>query len=78
MKSKLTKQLPKSGKALRKDIEELGRELGYLQRKCREYGIPVLVVVEGLSAAGKGTIINNIIQPLDPVSYTHLTLPTKA
>ena len=69
MKSKLTKQLPKSGKALRKDIEELGRELGYLQRKCREYGIPVLVVVEGLSAAGKGTIINNIIQPLDPRGF---------
>ena len=28
-------------------IEEQGEELAYLQRKAREVGIPVLVVVEG-------------------------------
>ena len=44
----------------------LGDELGYLQRKSRELGIPALIIVEGLSAAGKGTLINRIIQPLDP------------
>ena len=44
-------------------IEDLGDELGYLQRKSRELGIPVLIIVEGLSAAGKGTLINRIIQP---------------
>ena len=59
----------KTAKSLRKEIEESGRELAYLQRKCRELGIPVLIVVEGLSAAGKGTIINQMIQPMDPRGF---------
>ena len=54
----------KSKKGTLKKIEERGEDLAYLQRKCRELGIPVLVIVEGLSAAGKGTIINHMIQPL--------------
>ena len=58
-----------SKKGLRRQIEERSRELAYLQRKCRELGIPVLVVVEGLSAAGKGAIINQMIQPLDPRGF---------
>ena len=40
-------------KALKRKVEELGEELSYLQRKCREFGIPVLIVVEGWSAAEK-------------------------
>ena len=59
----------KSEKSIRKKIEDLGDELGYLQRKSRELGIPVLIIVEGLSAAGKGTLINRIIQPLDPRGF---------
>ena len=59
----------KSDKTLRKEIEAYGKELAYLQRKCRELGIPILVVVEGLSAAGKGTIINQMIQPMDPRGF---------
>jgi polyphosphate:AMP phosphotransferase len=47
-------------------FDELELELGALQRRCRELGIPVLVVMEGLSAAGKGTMINSITLPLDP------------
>ena len=60
---------PDTSKSLRKEIEESGRELAYLQRKCRELEIPVLIVVEGLSAAGKGTIINRMIQPMDPRGF---------
>lgn len=56
-------------KSILRKIEERSEELGYLQRKCRELGIPVLVVVEGLSASGKGTIINQMIQPLDPRGF---------
>jgi len=59
----------KSKKSVLKKIEEQAEELAYLQRKCRELGIPVLIVVEGLSAAGKGTIINQMIQPLDPRGF---------
>ena len=59
----------KPNKALLKQIEEQGDELAYLQRKCKEHGIPILILVEGLSAAGKGTLINRIIQPLDPRGF---------
>ena len=59
----------KAKKATLRKIEEKGEELAYLQRKARELGIPILVVVEGLSAAGKGTIINQMIQPLDPRGF---------
>lgn len=45
---------------------ELELELASLQRRCRELGIPVLIVMEGLSASGKGTMINCITLPLDP------------
>jgi polyphosphate:AMP phosphotransferase len=58
-----------TAKSLSKGIEESGRELAYLQRKCRELEIPVLIVVEGLSASGKGTIINKMIQPMDPRGF---------
>ena len=63
------KNAPKPSKALLKQIEEQGQELAYLQRKCKEHGIPILIIVEGLSAAGKGTLINRIIQPLDPRGF---------
>jgi polyphosphate:AMP phosphotransferase len=63
------KNASKPSKALLKQIEEQGQELAYLQRKCKEHGIPILIIVEGLSAAGKGTLINRIIQPLDPRGF---------
>jgi polyphosphate:AMP phosphotransferase len=69
MNDQLAEESAKAAKTLRKDIEEYGRELAYLQRKCRELGIPVLIVIEGLSAAGKGTIINQMIQPMDPRGF---------
>ena len=69
MSTTLEKSSGKSDKSVRKKIEELGDELAYLQRKSRELGIPVLIIVEGLSAAGKGTLINRIIQPLDPRGF---------
>jgi len=69
MNDQLAEESSKSAKSLRKEIEEYGKELAYLQRKCRELGIPVLIVVEGLSAAGKGTIINQMIQPMDPRGF---------
>ena len=69
MSTKVDNSYLKSDKSVRKKIEELGDELAYLQRKSRELGIPVLIIVEGLSAAGKGTLINRIIQPLDPRGF---------
>jgi len=46
------------------------------RREARDLAIPVIVVFEGWDAAGKGTLINNLILPLDPRGFTvHSTLP---
>ncbi|MGV8906721.1 MAG: phosphate--AMP phosphotransferase, partial [Acetobacterium sp.] len=46
--------------------EELGNKLGALQRKVFDLKIPILIIFEGWDAAGKGTLINEILMPLDP------------
>jgi AMP-polyphosphate phosphotransferase len=50
-------------------IEVLERRLGELQREIRAQGIPVAVVFEGWDAAGKGTLINRLMQALDPRGF---------
>ena len=50
-------------------VEELGTRLGVLQRECKEKKIPVMIVFDGLGAAGKGIQINRLIQPLDPRGF---------
>jgi len=62
-------------KALKREVQELEQELALLQRHCRELGIPVLLVFEGWSAAGKGTMINRIIQPMDPRGFKVSCIP---
>ena len=48
--------------------------IGQLQRKIKDLGIPVIVIFEGWDASGKGTLISNLIQPLDPRGFkVHLT-----
>src|SRR5258708_21977119 len=46
------------------------RKLAALQRQVKALGIPVVIVFEGWSAAGKGTLINELILPLDPRGFT--------
>jgi AMP-polyphosphate phosphotransferase len=43
--------------------------LAELQREARNAGIPIIVVFEGWDAAGKGTLINRLMQPLDPRGF---------
>ena len=50
-------------------IREQSEKLGLLQRELREAGIPVMIVFEGMGAAGKGTQINRLIQALDPRGF---------
>lgn len=53
-----------------KDIlREEGARLGRLQRSLKEAGIPVIILFEGMDAAGKGTQINRLIQTLDPRGF---------
>lgn len=49
--------------------QEVGAGLGALQRECRAAGIPVILVFEGMDAAGKGMQINRLIQDLDPRGF---------
>lgn len=48
--------------------------MGELQRKCKELEIPIMIVFEGFEASGKGTMINKMIQPLDPRGFKVYTM----
>ena len=50
--------------------DEVGARLGVLQRECKAAGIPVIIVFEGMGAAGKGVQINRLIQNLDPRGFS--------
>jgi AMP-polyphosphate phosphotransferase len=45
-------------------------KLAELQRQVKALGVPVLIVFEGWSASGKGTLINQLILPLDPRGFS--------
>lgn len=51
-------------------MDRMEIRLASLQRKVRECGIPVAIMFEGWAAAGKGTVINDLILPLDPRGFT--------
>ena len=53
--------------------DELTLSLAGLQRDLRAQNVPVMIVFEGLGAAGKGVQINHLIQPLDPRGFDVLT-----
>ena len=63
----LTKKMGK--KEFKQRMDVLTVKLGILQRQCRDLKIPVIIVFEGFGAAGKGTLINQLIQPLDPRGF---------
>ncbi|GHU58013.1 polyphosphate:AMP phosphotransferase [Clostridia bacterium] len=50
-------------------IKPLEEKLNELQQKIKDIGIPVIILFEGWSASGKGTIISRLRNPLDPRYY---------
>ena len=52
-----------------KQFPPLERELGECQRLARAAGVPVIVVLEGWDASGKGTVINRLTQAIDPRGF---------
>lgn len=69
----LSRTVEKSEYKREKDV--LSMRLAALQRSLLEHGVPVIVVFEGWDAAGKGTLINRLIMPLDPRGFSvHSTL----
>lgn len=63
----LDKQIPKETFA--KVFPELETRLGECQRAARAAGVPVVILFEGWDAAGKGKIINRLVQALDPRGF---------
>ena len=55
--------------AEKKAIKALQKELAALQQPLRAAGVPVLLVFEGWSAAGKGSMIAKVISEMDPRGY---------
>lgn len=56
-------------KGLKNEIRELNEELATLPQQLKEKKLPVLVLIEGWSAAGKGSLIKELISELDPRFY---------
>lgn len=69
MLEKVDLQRKMGKKEYKSRMDELQPRLAFLQRACKELGIPVMVVFEGFGAAGKGTLINKMIEPLDPRGF---------
>ncbi len=64
----LTREVPKGDyKRLKADAD---LKLAALQRQSKALGVPIIVAFEGWSAAGKGTLINEMILPLDPRGFS--------
>ena len=55
-------------------IDGITPRLALLQRQCKEERIPIMVIFEGWSASGKGTLINKLILPLDPRGFKVLAI----
>src|SRR5882724_2722339 len=73
----LSREVAKAEYKRLKDDADL--KLADLQRQAKALGIPVIIVFEGWSAAGKGTLINELILPLDPrgVNVYSMAAPTE-
>ncbi len=57
----------KSG--LKAEMKELRLHMTGLQEQIKEKKLPIIVLVEGWAAAGKGTLINELISEIDPRFY---------
>jgi len=53
-------------KKYEKEKDKLSKKLGYLQRVLKDYKVPVMIVFEGVHAAGKGRLSNELLIALDP------------
>ncbi len=56
-------------KELKEEIKNLEVRLEKIQRTCKEKGIPIIIIMEGFSAAGKGALTSRMIHPWDPRGF---------
>ncbi len=59
----------KEDQDLRGEVKALRETLAGQQMQLRDKGLPVIVLVEGWAAAGKGSLIGELISELDPRFY---------
>ncbi len=55
--------------SLKAEIKELRGRFMAQQQIVREKGLPIIVLVEGWAAAGKGSLISELISEIDPRNY---------
>ena len=63
------KSKPEEKDVLNKEIKELRARLIGQQQLIRDKKLPVLVLIEGWAAAGKGSLIKELISEIDPRFY---------
>lgn len=56
-------------KKMKAEIKKYQNVLTQQQLKIKEEKLPVIILVEGWAAAGKGKVINDLISELDPRFY---------
>jgi len=56
------------------EVDTLGFRLSEMQRICKDEDIPILIIFEGWSAAGKGSGIRSLIKYLDPRGFEVFTM----
>lgn len=69
---------PPEAEELERRLAAAREALGALQLKIKEHGLPVLVLVEGWGASGKGSMIGRVIRQIDPrfFSVNAMSAPT--
>lgn len=61
-------------KTYKNEITELEKKLASLEKSIVNLKIPVIIVFDGWSAAGKGTLISKVLYPLDPRCFNVYTM----
>ena len=61
---------PEDKEALSAEIKEIRETLLGQQQLLRDAKLPVIVLIEGWAAAGKGSLIKELISEIDPRFYS--------
>ena len=69
MKKDESKEKKEESALLKAEVKALRERLMAQQQEVREKKLPIIVLVEGWSAAGKGSLINELISEIDPRNY---------
>ena len=57
-------------KEYKETLSRMELRLSELQREAKRLNIPIIILFEGWGSSGKGTLINKLINPLDPRGFS--------